>query len=72
MRDKIACYGNFMSYMFLYYKKTRKMILIFAIFFKVFFENFCHFLRFLALGVKKPPQGFDKGFVDRLLHSFLW
>ena len=47
--------------------QTRKMILIFAIFFR-FLENFCQF--FLALGVKKPPLGSDKGFDDRLLHSF--
>ena len=49
--------------------QTRKMIMIFAIFFR-FFENFCHFLSFLGVGVKKLPLGFDKGFDDRLLHSF--
>ena len=51
--------------------QTHKMILIFAIFFR-FFENFCHFLSFLALGVMKPHIGFDKGLYDRLLHSFEW
>ena len=49
--------------------KTHKMILIFAIFFS-FFETVCHFLGFIALDVKKPPLAFDKGFDDRLLHSF--
>ena len=49
--------------------QTHKMTLIFAIFFR-FFENFCHFLSFLAPGVTKPPLGFDKGLDDRLLHNF--
>ena len=45
------------------------MILIFA-FFSGFLKIVCHFLSFLALDVKKPPIGFDKGFCDRLLLSF--
>ena len=69
LRDKIACYDHFMSYMSWYYKHKHKMILIFAIFFR-FFENFCHFLSFLALVVTKPHLGFNKGLDDRLLHSF--
>ena len=49
--------------------QTHKTILIFAIFFR-FFEKFCHFLSFLALGVMKTHLGFYKGFDDSLPHSF--
>ena len=49
--------------------QTHKRILIFAIFFR-FFENFCYFLSFLALGVTKPHLGFDKGLDDRFLAFF--
>ena len=38
-------------------------------FFSGFFENFC-ILSFLALGAKKPALEFDKGFDDRILHTF--
>ena len=52
LRDKIACYDHFMSYMSWYYKQKHKI--------------------FLALGIKKPPLAFDKGFDDRLLQNFEW
>ena len=62
-----------MSYVFWYYKHTHKIILVFANFFRIFLKFFCHFLSFFfAIGVKKPPLGFDNGFDDRLLHSFYW
>ena len=44
------------------------MIQILQFFFR-FFENFSHFFSFLALGVKKPPLGFDKGF-DKVSQFF--
>ena len=45
------------------------MILIFAIFSDIL-KIFSFFEFFVALGVKKPPLGFDKGIDHRLLHSF--
>ena len=67
LRDKNWWLWSFYElYVLVLQTQTRKMILFFAIFFR-FFENFCHILSFLALGVKKPHLGFDKGFDDRLL-----
>ena len=67
LRDKITCYDHFISYRFFVLQtQTRKMILIFAIFFSSFLKIFVSFCVFPASRARDFPLGFD----NMALNSF--